>query len=105
MEEEIDIPKIDYIILTPSGKCPVELKGYTEKDVKDWLKKFKNYNFKNYHHTIDSVTYWIRQYYDIFSEEYKIVKSLVEIHAEKYGIINVEKRRLEIRLRNLETEE
>lgn len=87
--------KIINIILTPKGKCPVKLLGKTEKEVKTWLRKVAKYNFGSDHHTIQSIKFWVKGFYPIFSEDYYNVRKLVSAHAESFGFINIEKRRLE----------
>tara|TARA_B100000287_G_C20325575_1_gene659620 strand:- start:175 stop:666 length:492 start_codon:yes stop_codon:yes gene_type:complete len=73
-------------ILTPSGKCPVDLLGTSRKEVFEWASHLKKYVSYGKQHTVQSISYWIRDFYDIFSEEYKIVKENLKQIADELKI-------------------
>jgi hypothetical protein len=64
-------------ILTPRGKCPVPLLSIDEDAVRVWVKNICDNN-KDGNHTVQSITYWIRDFHSIFSEEYKTIVNHVE---------------------------
>ena len=64
-------------ILTPRGKCPVPLLSIDEDAVRVWVKNICDNN-KDGNHTVQSITYWIRDFHSIFSEEYKIIVNHVK---------------------------
>lgn len=85
--EKVSITKSTSFILTPSGKCPVQLYGYDKEAVRMWLQFAKNANLKDdSYHTTESLTYWLRDFYGLFTEEYKIAKAnLLELCPE-FGV-------------------
>ena len=83
-EDKVTITNSTSFILTPAGRCPVELYGPDKEAIRMWAQFAKNANLKeNEHHTTDSLTYWLRDFYGIFTEEYKIAKqNLLEVCTE-----------------------
>lgn len=76
--------KIETYLLTPAGRCPYPLSGTSEVAVKDWITgvlSFKNKSGSR--HTVQSITYWVRDFYSVFSEEHKIVSNrILELKEE-----------------------
>jgi len=83
-DEKISITKSTSFILTPAGRCPVQLHGFDKEAIRMWLQFAKNANLQeNSYHTTESLTYWLRDFYSIFTEEYKIAKrNLLEVCPE-----------------------
>lgn len=90
-EEEISDKRKIYL-LTPSGKCPVELYGCDKEAIAIWLSQAKNCKRKGYEHTVQSLTYWLRHYFDYFSEEHKIASNNVKELASTFDILDYEPR-------------
>lgn len=71
------------IVITPAGKCPVELKGVDENSVSEWsegLRKFGASRCELY--TPDAMKYYVRSFYSVFSEEYKTVCEILDRQVE-----------------------
>lgn len=80
-------------ILTPSGRCPVPLLEAKEESVSVWLKNIKGLKDKSSgEHTVQSASYWIRDFYGVFTEDYKKVKELVEILGPEIGLMDLSKK-------------
>ena len=90
-EDEISDKRKTYL-LTPSGKCPVELYGCDKEAIAIWLSQAKNCKRKGYEHTVQSLTYWLRHYFDYFSEEHKIASNNVKELASTFDILDYEPR-------------
>jgi len=90
-EEETSDKRKTYI-LTPAGKCPVELYGCDKEAIAIWLSQAKNCKRKGYEHTVQSLAYWIRGYFDYFSEEHKIAIDNIKDLAATFNIIDYEPR-------------
>lgn len=89
-KDKIEIKTMTSFLLTPSGKCPVELYGNDKEAIAIWVSHVKNYKPKNVTHTLQSIAYWLRDFYDINREEYKIAyKNLKEI-TDAFGIVDYE---------------
>jgi hypothetical protein len=77
--------KIISYVLTPAGKCPFILHGSDEEAVIMWLKEFKTHSSTYKNHTVQSLAYWIRDFYSIFSHEFKEAKSHLVSNGPEYG--------------------
>ncbi len=91
-EEEDTFNKRKTYLLTPAGKCPVELYGCDKEAIAIWLSQAKNCKRKDYEHTVQSLTYWLRYYFDYFSEEHKIASDNVKELASTFEILDYEPR-------------
>jgi hypothetical protein len=90
-QEEDKSPKSQKIfLLTPSGKCPVELYGCDKEAIRIWLSQAKNCKRKGYLHTVQSLTYWLRGYFDYFSDEHKIAAANIKELAPAFDIVDYE---------------
>ena len=78
-------------LLTPGGKCPVPLLETSEDAVRVWIKNLLTFKTKG-KHTVQSISYWIRHFYDYFSEEHKIVEEHVVSIAHEFEIMDCTKR-------------
>ena len=90
---EENFTKVETFLLTPSGVCPYPLSGTSEVAVKDWVigvLSFKNKAGSK--HTVQSITYWIRDFYSIFSEEYKVVSNHIINLKEELSLPDRSKR-------------
>ena len=78
-------------LLTPAGKCPVPLLSTSEDAVRVWIKNLLTFKTKG-QHTVQSISYWIRHFYDYFSKEHKIVEEHVKYIAHEFEIMDYTKR-------------
>ena len=61
-------------ISTPAGKCPANLADTDYETVKEWSGKILRHGeAKNVVYAVSALRYWARQFYDIFSEEHKLI--------------------------------
>jgi len=61
-------------ILTPAGKCPVKLTGTTKEEVRTWAEAVVEAGYKdNRNFTFNAVKYFVRHFYDMFSEDWHVV--------------------------------
>jgi len=89
-KNKIEIKTTTSFLLTPAGKCPVELYGSDKEAIAIWLSHVRNFKSKNTQHTLQSIRYWLRDFYSINSKEYKIaVANLKEVISE-FDIIDYE---------------
>lgn len=91
-EEEVNFNKRKTYLLTPAGKCPVELYGCDKEAIAIWMSQAKNCKRKDYEHTVQSLTYWLRYYFDYFSEEHKIASNNIKELASTFEILDYEPR-------------
>lgn len=95
--------KVETFLLAPAGLCPYPLAGTSEVAVKDWVigvLSFKNKSGSK--HTVQSITYWIRDFYSIFSEEHKVVSNHIINLKEELSLPDRSKRLELIRQRVFE---
>ena len=85
------IKAAEHIILTPAGKCPIPLLSTEEESVKVWLKNISTLKIKG-KQTVQSVCYWLRDYYNVNSKEYADVKSIIKDNCHDFGIKDYELR-------------
>lgn len=84
--EKVKVKLTTQFLLTPSGKCPVELYGSDKEAIAIWASHAKNYKPRNTVHTLQSLGYWLRDFYNVNSQEYKVAyQSLAEV-IETFGI-------------------
>ena len=81
----LESKKLISYILTPAGKCPFVLHGSDEEAIIMWLSEFKTHSSTYKNHTVQSLTYWVRDFYSIFSEEYKEAESYIISNGPEYG--------------------
>jgi len=81
----IESKKLVSHILTPAGKCPFELHGSDETAVLKWLQDFKTHSGTYKNHTVQSLSYWVRDFYSIFSDEYKEATNHITKNGPDYG--------------------
>lgn len=73
--EKVVVTNTTKFLLTPAGKCPVPLFGSDSEAIRVWAQQFYNTTMCGALHTQQSLTYWLRDFFDIFSEDYKIAKA------------------------------
>lgn len=74
------------MLSTPSGKCPVELMGTSDEEILEWALAIKTQTQKGYEHTINSIQYWVRDFYNPMSPEWKHVRQRLEDLKEEIGL-------------------
>jgi len=59
------------IVLTPSGVCPVKLRGTSQVEVQDWVDQVivRGHNDR-IHYSTSALRYWLREFFEIDSKEY-----------------------------------
>jgi hypothetical protein len=66
------------IIFTPSGLCPVQLRGTDIESVNTWAEKLREYGYSQQkEYTYPALRYWVRQFYEIGSAEYEAICELL----------------------------
>ena len=81
-------PQTIYWVLTPKGRCPVTLEGKAPIDIDRWVAEVK----KTGNHTVQSVCYWIRDFYEIFSDDYYDVREYIHTNHKDLDLRNVSSR-------------
>lgn len=62
------------VVHTPAGACPVKLKGTNKQDVREWAEAVVQAGYKNNrNYSLDAIKYFVRHFYDMFSEDWKVV--------------------------------
>lgn len=84
MRNQIEVVKT---LLIPRGYCPVELSGTTKQDVEAWIKQLNKKKPKNMRYAPSVFRYWARTSYDIFSDEYKQVVSVLDEMVESGELV------------------
>jgi|TARA_Y100000310_G_scaffold90889_1_gene88188 hypothetical protein len=62
----------------PSGECPVTLADTSYEAILEWVVALTECKPEPHTYQLSVYRYWVRNFYDIFSEEYKIVISELE---------------------------
>ena len=88
-DEKPDNKRKTYL-LTPAGKCPVELYGCDKEAIGIWMSQAKNCKKPGYEHTVQSLSYWIRYYFDYFSDEHRVAVKNVKELAKTFEILDYE---------------
>lgn len=73
--------KINYTpmkLAIPSGKCPIVLADTSYEAVREWVLAITSSKPDPHTYQLSVYRYWVRDFYDIFSEEYKTVVSELE---------------------------
>ena len=75
------------MIVVPAGACPHKLSGTDENSVTDWGKKIvKTFFTQRQQLAPSALAYFAREFYDVFSEEFKTVeKNIAACKAEIYS--------------------
>jgi len=86
------------IIHTPAGACPVKLKSTEHDDVLEWAQLvMEKGQANNLNYLPNALVFFAQQFYNIFSEEYKLVKShlcdifQINLNEELINKVNQEK--------------
>ena len=74
------------LISTPAGKCPVELEGTSDQEIIGWAKAVKASARGNDEYTVNAIQYWVRDFYDPISEEWKLVRSKLYEYRDTLGL-------------------
>ena len=73
--------KVEYTpatIAIPSGVCPVELEGCDAQSVRDWVIALTNKKPAAYTYQPSVYRYWIRNFYDFWTDEHKTARENIE---------------------------
>lgn len=72
-------------ISTPAGACPVSLTDTDFNVVSEWVQKVQEAGYRKCHKlTSSALAFYARQFYPVFSDEYKVVKKHIDtITAEE----------------------
>jgi len=90
--KSLDTTKLTSYYLTPAGKCPFPLYGSDEEAVTAWLTNFKVHSGTYKDHTCQSLVYWLRDFYSIFSEEFKKAEWIVYEKGPELGFPDMSSR-------------
>lgn len=90
LQQKVEVNVTTKVLLTPAGKCPVDLLGFDEESVRDWLTLLKDTKVCGCIHSIQSLSYWVRDFYDVFSSEYKIVREIIKDMSKDLEIMDYE---------------
>ena len=85
------VTKTTTFLLTPAGRCPIELHGNDKEAIAIWASYARNETRNSVVHTFESLSYWLRDFFDIFSEEYKVAKSNLKEVCEEFQIRDMSK--------------
>lgn len=67
------------VLYIPAGRCPVKLDGTSLEEVTDWSNRVVEHGKQNNLVYLPSaLVYFAQQFYNIFTEEYKVVKNNIE---------------------------
>jgi hypothetical protein len=83
--KSLESKKLISYILTPAGKCPFTLHGSDKEAVIMWLSEFKTHSATYKNHTVQSLSYWLRDFYSVFSDEYKEAETYLASSGPEYG--------------------
>jgi len=89
-KNKIEIKTTTSFLLTPAGRCPVELHGFDKEAIAIWVSHVRNFKSKNTQHTFQSIRYWLRDFFYINSKEYKIAEANLKEVISEFDIINYE---------------
>lgn len=65
-------------ILVPSGQCPYEMEEFSRESVVEWVKSVTKAKASAHTYNRQVYTYWLRHSFEIWTEEYKKSKEVVE---------------------------
>ena len=65
------------LLTVPSGKCPVELMGTDDESIKQWVEELKQTARGGYEHSVNSIQYWVRDFYNPTDPEWKAVRKRI----------------------------
>ena len=68
-------------ITTPAGKCPFHLEGTDDKSIIEWVKNIRTLERGVYYYGVSAIQYWVRDFYECNSSEWKHVTERVEVLA------------------------
>jgi len=65
-------------LLIPSGRCPVKLEGDDRESIREWIVKLTNKKDGNTTYQASVYKYWVRDFYESYSQEYKDIGSIID---------------------------
>ena len=82
------LSKVKQYTVIAAGLPPYDLEGDTLEDIKKWIDKL---NTTKVNHTVQSIQFWVKYFYDPFQqkEQWKAVRKLILDNHESLGIPNI----------------
>ena len=74
------------LIAIPSGYCPVVLAGTSDEEILEWAKLVKKSAGPGHEYTVNSIQYWVRDFYEPVSPERKLVRSRLYELRDEIGV-------------------
>ena len=65
-------------IIVPSGQCPYEMEEFSRESVVEWVKSVTKAKASAHTYKREVYTYWLRHSFELWTEEYKKSKVIVE---------------------------
>ena len=65
-------------LMIPSGKCPFIIEEYSRQNVIDWIISLTEEKASVVKYQRSVYTYWLRDSFDVFSQEHRDAKAVVE---------------------------
>lgn len=72
---------INATICIPSGKCPVQLEGNDRDSIRGWMVEITNKKPGAHVYLASVYRYWVRDFYESYSQEYKDIGEIIEALA------------------------
>lgn len=69
-------------ITTPAGRPPIALEGTLPEQIDDWALALT----KDGRYTINALQYWVRYFYEIPSQEHKLICQYLKENGDRLGI-------------------
>mgnify|MGYP001209786024 CR=1 FL=1 len=76
--DTVKVTHVHTCLMIPSGKCPAKLEGDDRASVRDWLIEVTRVKPDNVTYQASVYKYWVRDFYDANSQEYKDVGALID---------------------------
>lgn len=71
-------------IIVPSGQCPYEMEEFSRENVIEWCESITRAKPSAHTYKRRVYTYWLRDSFEIWSEEYRKSKAIVEEIVPEY---------------------
>lgn len=83
--------KTTMFILTPAGKCPVEIFSNDIESIEIWADQARNCKRYNEYHTFQSLRHWLQGFFEVFSDEYKVAVENLKMACRSLEIVDYSK--------------
>ncbi len=92
-KDDTDVDSSNYSrmlnVCTPSGICPIKLQSTGKQEVRKWAQDVVEAGYKqNKNYTHDAIKYFVRHFYDMCSEAWKIVIGHLELWLQEEKVKN-----------------